>query len=103
MNLSLFKSICKAPGPPGFEHRIRRLIIDEVKPLVDHLEVDNMGNVIAIRRGRQQAPDKRVMVAAHMDELGMIVRHIDEGGYLRFHTLGGFDPKTLTAQRVIVH
>ncbi|XWN35512.1 MAG: M20/M25/M40 family metallo-hydrolase [Roseivirga sp.] len=103
MNLSLFKSICEAPGPPGFEHRIRQLVIDEVKPLVDHLEVDNIGNIIAIRRGRQQVPDKRVMVAAHMDELGMIVRHIDEGGYLRFHTLGGFDPKTLTAQRVIVH
>jgi len=103
LNLILFKSICEAPGPSGFEHRIRQLVINEVKPLVDHLEVDTMGNVIAIKRGGQQAPDKRVMVAAHMDELGMIVRHIDEEGYIRFHTLGSFDPKTLSAQRVIVH
>jgi endoglucanase len=59
-----------------------------------------MGNVTAVRRGRER---KKVMAAAHMDEIGFIVTHIDEKGFLRFHTLGGFDPKTLTAQRVIVH
>jgi endoglucanase len=59
-----------------------------------------MGNVIALKKGKAR---KKVMVAAHMDEIGFIVTHIDEQGFLRFHTLGGFDPKTLTAQRVIVH
>lgn len=100
LNLPLLKKICEAPGVSGFERRVRDLVIREVKDLVDELEVDNMGNVLAIRRGKTP---KRVMVAAHMDEIGFVVNHIDEKGFLRFLPLGGFDPKTLTAQRVIVH
>ena len=100
LNLPLLKAICEAPGVSGFERRIRDLILREVKDLADEVEVDNMGNVMAIRRGKTP---KRVMVAAHMDEIGFIVNHIDDRGFLRFLTLGGFDPKTLTAQRVIVH
>ena len=96
----LLKAICEAPGVSGFERRIRELVLREVRDLVDEVEVDNMGNVLAIRRGRQP---KRVMVAAHMDEIGFIVNHIDDKGFIRFLPLGGFDPKTLTAQRVIVH
>jgi endoglucanase len=57
--------------------------------------------VYVVRKGKDSS--KRVMIAAHMDEIGFMVKHIDENGFLRFHTLGGFDPKTLTAQRVIVH
>jgi len=59
-----------------------------------------MGNLIAIREGKD---DRRVMVTAHMDEIGFIATHIDDNGIVKFHTLGGFDPKTLTAQRVIIH
>lgn len=99
-NFSLLKAICEAPGVSGFEHRIRNLILRQLKDLADEVEVDNMGNVIAIKRGKTR---KRVMVAAHMDEIGFIVNHVDDKGFIRFLTLGGFDPKTLTAQRVIVH
>ena len=99
-NFDLLKAICEAPGVSGFERRIRELVLREVRALADEVSVDNMGNVIAVRRGRS---DQRVMVAAHMDEIGFIVNHIDEKGFLRFLPLGGFDPKTLTAQRVIVH
>ncbi|MCP9236849.1 M42 family metallopeptidase [Lewinella sp. JB7] len=99
-NLNLLRAVCEAPGVSGFERRIRQLILDEVKHLVDEVSIDNMGNVIALRRGRER---KRVMVAAHMDEIGFIVNHIDEKGFIRFLPLGGFDPKTLTAQRVMVH
>jgi len=63
--------------------------------------VDNMGNVIAHRAGADGA--RKLMLAAHMDEIGFVVRHVDDSGYVRFGTLGGFDPKTLTAQRVLVH
>ena len=59
-----------------------------------------MGNVVAIKKGKER---KKVMIAAHMDEIGFIVTHIDDKGFIYFHTLGGFDPKTLTAQRVIIH
>lgn len=103
LDIPLFKSICETPGPSGFEKLIRQRIIQEVTPLVDHLEVDAMGNILTTKHGRNNPQGKRVMVAAHMDELGLIVKHIDDEGYLRFHTLGGFDPKALTAQRVIVH
>lgn len=100
MNIKLLKEICETPGAPGFEQRIRKVVLRELKGLADEVNIDNMGNVIAHKKGK--AP-KKVMVAAHMDEIGFIVTHIDEQGFLRFHTLGGFDPKTLTAQRVIVH
>lgn len=99
-NLSLLKKLCEVPGAPGFEQKIRALVIEEVKPLVDELSIDAMGNVIAVKKGKTA---KKVMVAAHMDEIGFIVTHIDDDGFVRFHTLGGFDPKTLTAQRVIIH
>lgn len=100
INVALLKTICETAGAPGFEQRIRELVIREVAPLVDELSLDSMGNIITLKRGRER---KRVMVAAHLDEIGFIVTHIDEEGFIRFHPLGGFDPKTLTSQRVVVH
>lgn len=101
MNISLLSRICETPGAPGFEDRIRKLVLAELEPMGLEVSVDNMGNVTAIKRGASS--EKKAMCAAHMDEIGFIVTHIDDNGFLRFHTLGGFDPKTLTAQRVLVH
>lgn len=101
MNVNLLTRICETPGAPGFENRIRDLIIDEVSPYVDAIRVDQIGNVITLVDGEDDS--KTVMVAAHMDEIGFMVRHIDSKGFLRFLPLGGFDAKTLTSQRVIVH
>lgn len=100
INIKLLKEICEVPGAPGHEQRIREVVLREVKKLADKVTIDNMGNVTAFKKGKK---DKKVMIAAHMDEIGFIVTHIDEKGFLRFIPLGGFDPKTLTAQRVIVH
>jgi endoglucanase len=100
INVKLLKEIAEVAGAPGHEQRIRELVLREVKPLVDDITIDNMGNVYAIKKGKNE---KRVMVGAHMDEIGFIVTHVDDNGFVRFHTLGGFDPKTLTAQRVIIH
>lgn len=100
IDFPLLSKLCKEPGAPGFEHRIRELIIDEIKDSVDEHYVDRMGNLIAVKKGQK---DKEVMVTAHMDEISFIVTHIDEEGFVRFSPLGGFDPKTLTAQRVIIH
>lgn len=102
-NTALLKQICEIAGAPGFEKRIRDLVIDLVTPLVDEVKTDNLGNVIAVKKSKNNPDGKKVMVAAHMDEIGFIVTHIDDKGFVRFHTLGGFDPKTLTAQRVIIH
>lgn len=100
IDFDLLKIVSETPGAPGFENRIRDFVIAEVKDLVDELSIDNLGNVIALKKGKTS---KKLMVAAHMDEIGFIVSHIDDDGFLRFHPLGGYDPKTLTAQRVIVH
>ena len=100
INIALLTEICEVAGAPGHEQRVREIVLREVTPLVDEIKIDNMGNVVALKKGEKP---KKVMIAAHMDEIGFIVTHIDDAGFIYFHTLGGFDPKTLTAQRVIIH
>ena len=100
MDLKLLKKICETPGAPGFENKIRKLVINEISSHVQELSTDNMGNLIALIKGKES---KSIMASAHLDEIGFIVTHIDNNGFIHFHTLGGFDPKTLTAQRVIIH
>ena len=101
VDIKLLKNICETPGPPGFENGVRNLVLKEIENCVDDINIDNMGNVIALKKGKDET--KSVMIAAHMDEIGFIVTHINDKGFLKFHPLGGFDPKTLTSQRVIVH
>jgi len=100
MDFQLLKEISETPGTSGFEQNIRQFIIKQIKPYVDRIDIDNMGNLIAFRKGKQR---KKLMIAAHMDEIGFIVNYIDDNGFLHFLPLGGFDPKTLVSQRVIVH
>ncbi len=97
---NLLKEITGAPGAPGFEQPIRALLTQLLTPQVDQLTTDAMGNLIGFIGGKT---DKKLMLTAHMDEIGFIVQHIDEDGFIRFLPLGGFDPKTLTAQRVWIH
>lgn len=101
IDVKLLAEICETAGAPGFENRVRKLVLREIESLVDEFSIDNLGNVTAIKKGKDSS--KKVMLGAHMDEIGFIVTQIDDNGFVRFHTLGGFDPKTLTAQRVIVH
>ena len=101
VDIKLLKNICETPGAPGFENGVRNLVLKEIENCVDDINIDNMGNVIALKKGKDDT--KSVMIAAHMDEIGFIVTHINDKGFLKFHPLGGFDPKTLTSQRVIVH
>jgi len=101
IDVPLLARICEAPGAPGCEKEIRKLVIAELKGLADSVTTDNMGNVIALKKGRSSK--RKSMAAAHMDEIGFIVTHIDDKGFVRFNPVGGFDPKTLTAQRVLVH
>ncbi|MCS7075769.1 MAG: M42 family metallopeptidase [Bacteroidia bacterium] len=109
INLKLLKSICEIPGAPGREEKIRHFIYKQIEDLIkqkkiqkNDVHVDSIGNLHVIKRGRYKNT-KKIMSAAHLDEISFMVRHIDEQGFIRFTPLGGFDPKTLTAQRVIVH
>ena len=91
INIDLLREVCRIPGAPGYEQRIREFIIKTVTPYVDEVKTDSIGNVIAVKKG---SSGKKVMVAAHMDEISFIVTDIDNEGFVRFHTLGGFDAKT---------
>ena len=99
LNLDLLKRIAEAPGIPGHEDVVRAIVVEVMRPLVDELSVDALGNVI----GRRGSGSPRVMLAAHMDEIGFIVRNVDERGAIWLQPVGWFDARNLIAQRVIVH
>lgn len=104
LNIKLLKALSEAHGAPAFEGPIREIVRNELEDVVDEIQVDNIGNLIAIKRGTlPKKKQKKVMLAAHMDEIGFMVQHIDEKGFIRFCPLGGFDPKTLSSQRVVIH
>lgn len=100
MDYDLLKRLCETPGIPGQEHLIREVVKEALALLVDNVETDVMGNVIGLKRG---GGVRKVMLAAHMDEIGFIVRYIDDKGFVRLQPLGGFDVRQLFAQRVLVH
>lgn len=99
--MELLKKLTQTPGTPGMENEIRSLIRKEMEGLVDEIRVDNLGSLIGIKRGKEGGP--KVMIAAHMDQIGFMVSYIDDNGYLRLQPTGGFDPRTMMAQRVWVH
>ena len=92
---ALTKRIVSPYSPAGDEMSIASLIMDEIKGLVDEVSMDPLGNVIAHRKGK----GSKVMLAAHMDEIVVIVTHIDEKGFLRFAPIGGQNPMVLLASR----
>ncbi|MBM3328961.1 MAG: M42 family metallopeptidase [Calditrichaeota bacterium] len=103
--MELLKKLVEASGISGREERIRDIVVRELKPLVDDLRFDQMGNIIGFKTGTGKEPKggrKKVMLAGHMDEIGFIVHHIDDNGYLRVQPLGGWDPRAMMAQRVTV-
>src|SRR4051812_25263436 len=100
MNFDLLKRLCETPGVPGREESIRALVREELRALTDSVSVDAMGSVVGVKRG---TGGPRVMIAAHIDEIGFMVKHIDDRGFVRLQPLGGWDPRVLVAQRVYVH
>jgi endoglucanase len=96
---NLIRRLCETPGPSGFESGIRKLIEKEVESYVDEIRMDNLGNLIA-RKGKTRSGSRKIMVAAHMDEIGFMVTHIDEGGYVRFLPLGGVNASACIGSRV---
>jgi putative aminopeptidase FrvX len=97
--MDLLRELCEATGIPGREERIRAIVRRELEPLVDELRVDALGNLTALRKG---TAGKRLTIHAHLDEIGFVVTHIEEGGFLRIHPIGGHDPRNMVAQRVMV-
>lgn len=97
----LLKKLSNATGISGFEGNIREIIKDELKDYVDEIEVDNLGNIIAVKKGK--ANGKKIMLAAHMDEIGLMVRYIDKKGFINFSKIGGINDQMLLNQEVYIH
>lgn len=95
----ILEELSNAIGVSGEEDEIRRIVISAIKDHVTHLEVDSMGNVTALRTGAAY-PQCRVMIAAHMDEIGMMVTDVDSGGLIQFTSVGGIDARILPGMRV---
>jgi endoglucanase len=96
------KSLSEASGVSGYEDEVRALVEQAFGEFADEVRTDSMGNVIALKRGVQRDPRRRVMLAGHMDEIGLIVTVLEKG-FLRFTQVGGFDVRTLVGQEVTVH
>jgi endoglucanase len=100
--MKLMKELSEASGVSGVEGGIREIVRRELKGKVDEIREDAMGNLIAFKKGKARNP-KKIMIAAHMDEIGFYVRHIDEKGFLRINPAGGFDTRNLFSRRAHVH
>jgi endoglucanase len=95
----LLEKLSNAHGVSGYEGNIRRIIEEEVRPYVDEIRSDKMGNLIATKKGGSPS----VMLAAHMDEIGLMVKYVDDKGFARFTKTGGWFDQTLLNQRMIMH
>ena len=100
-NIKLLEQLCTLRGISGDEEAVRDFIVEQITPYVECITIDAMGNVIAEKKGIKPAKTK-LMLNAHMDEVRMIVTHIDNDGYLKFATVGGIDKRVLCGRRVTV-
>lgn len=99
--MKLMEKLSVTPGISGFEGKIVDIIKEELESHVDEIQDDLMGNVIAIKKGEKKA--SKIMLAAHMDEIGLMVRYIDKKGFLRFSKIGGINDQMLLNQAVTIH
>jgi putative aminopeptidase FrvX len=101
MNVELLKELTEAHGVSGQESAIRDIVRRELGSVCE-LETDALGSLICVKRGSGSGPGKKLMIAAHMDEIGFLVKYIDRQGFLRLLPLGGWDPRQMNAQQVVV-
>jgi len=97
---ALLKDLTDVCGVSGFEDEVRQVIVEKLREYSDEVTIDAFGNVIAKIKGEDEG--FRVMLAAHMDEIGLMVKHIEKNGFIRFTPVGGVNPLTIIGQRVII-
>ncbi|MEL6957804.1 MAG: M20/M25/M40 family metallo-hydrolase [Pseudomonadota bacterium] len=101
MNTDLLRQLCETPGVPGHEDRVRKLIMSEIAGLFDDVSIDPMGSLLCKRNATKDGAPK-VMLLCHMDEIGFLVSHVSDKGFLFLQPVGGFDPRNLFSRRVLV-
>ena len=97
----LLKQLCSLDGTSGDEGAVRQFVISQIKDFCEY-SVDNLGNIIAFKKGKK-TPVKKVLIDAHLDEVGLIITHIEKDGFLRFKTVGGIDTAALMMRRVLIN
>ncbi|MBN1135293.1 MAG: M42 family metallopeptidase [Anaerolineae bacterium] len=98
----LLKRLTEAHGVSGYEDQVCAIVQELFGPFADQTYVDTLGNVVAVKRGTGPDPRPAVMLAAHMDEIGLIVREVEDG-FIHFSQVGGYDDRVLPGQEVVVH
>jgi putative aminopeptidase FrvX len=98
----LLKRLSEASGVSGYEHEVREIVQDVLGQYADEVRTDTIGNVIALKRGTGSEPRPTLMIATHMDEIGLIVSELEEG-FIHFEQVGGYDDRVLLGQQVTVH
>lgn len=99
--LKLLERLCRAVAVSGDESEVRRIVLAELEAIADDVHVDALGNVLATKRGRGKNR-LRVLLDAHMDEVGFMIVHADGEGLFEFRTIGGIDPRQLAGKQVVV-
>ena len=97
--IELLKTLCALPGPSGCEDAVREFVLKKAKPFSDEIKTDTIGNVMVFRKGKT-ALERPVVVCAHMDEVGVIVKKITEDGMIKFGFVGGVDPRVVIGRAV---
>ncbi|MDT8390596.1 MAG: M20/M25/M40 family metallo-hydrolase [Lentisphaeria bacterium] len=105
MDNTLFKRVCDTPGIPGFEDNVQAIAKDILAGCCDEVTSDRIGNVIGIKKaaGKRDGRTPRLLLAAHADEIGMMVKHIDNKGFIHFIQVGGLNAQACESQRVVIH
>lgn len=101
IDFDLLEKLCISDGISGDESEIRKLILKEIEPYSDEIKTDNLGNLIVFKKGKNRAKHK-LMLSAHMDEVGLMVTDITTDGYLKFDEVGGIDRRVLLGEQVTV-
>lgn len=104
--LDLIRRLTSAPGPSGYETRAALAAGDELAPFATEVKVDKMGSVVAFKKANSPGAGdsrKKILLAAHLDEIGLLVTGIEPGGFLRFTQVGGFDARVLLGQEISLH
>src|SRR4051794_7037507 len=99
MNVDLLRRLTEAHGVPGQEDLIREIVRKELQGICE-MHTDRLGSLHCVKKGKGSNP-KKLMLAAHMDEIGFMVKFVDDKGFLRLQPLGGWDPRQMNAQRVL--
>lgn len=99
----LLELLCNGKGISGYEQTLNNTIVSAFENYTDDIKVDKLGNIVALKKGLNYKNNIKIMLAAHMDEIGLMVKDIEDNGFIRFTNIGGLDPRTILGQEVIVH